>query len=54
MHTGIERAKSTVQQVQFKEREYKEFLNRDEVILAIFFKNVFWYCPVHISRLFWR
>lgn len=37
MHTGIQRAKSTVQQVQFEEREYKEFYNRDEKTLAFFF-----------------
>lgn len=36
MHTGIERAKSPVQQVHFEVREYKEFSNRDEEILAIF------------------
>lgn len=39
MHTGIERAKSTVQQVQFAEAEYKGFYNRDEEILAILSKT---------------
>lgn len=28
MHTGNERAKSTVQQVPFEEREYKEFYSK--------------------------
>lgn len=36
MHTGIEREKSTFQQVPFEEREYKEFYSRNEEILAIF------------------
>lgn len=41
MHTGIERVKSTVQQVQFEEREYMEFYNRDEKILAMFFSKMY-------------
>lgn len=39
MHTGIERAKSTVQQVKFAEMKYKGFYNRDKEILAILSKT---------------